>query len=178
MVVFVIIALLAAVLNTLLIDDLLGSAIAYGIAGVLCGLVLRTRLEGGVGRMLVVCFFGLGFAAGGVWSMVSVVAQGSLVDLASIDALIWGMIGFAASTPYLGTRLAPTLIAVACFGTAGGLAALLVDQVFGGLGVPFVNPVLVCLAAGVLDQMCGSIGLDSPETGFRRLRVHLEFRLR
>lgn len=173
MLVFLVVALLAAVLNTLLIDDLVGTAIAYGIAGLLCGLVLRTRLEGGVGRMLLVCFFAIGFAAGGVWSMVSVVAQASLVDLASMEALIWGINGFAASTPFLGTRLAPPLIAMACFGAAGGLSIVLLHELFGGLGVPFVN-----LAAGVLDQICGSIGLESPEQGLARLRVRLEFRLR
>jgi hypothetical protein len=142
MIVFVVIGLIAALLNTLLIDELVGSAIAYGIAGVLCGLVLRTRLEGGVGRMLVVCFFGIGFAAGGVWSMLTAIAFfGSLVDGASIGALSWGLIGFAATTPYLGTRF-------------------------------------VCLAAGVFDQICGSIGLESPERELARLRVRLEFRLR
>lgn len=178
MLVFLVVALLAAVLNTLLIDDLVGTAIAYGIAGLLCGLVLRTRLEGGVARMLVVCFFAIGFTAGGAWSMVSVVAQAPLVDLASMEALVWAAIGFAASSPFLGSRLAPTLIAVACFGTAGGLSIVLLHKAFGAVGVSFVNPMLVCLAAGVFDQLCGSIGLESPEQGFARLRVRLEFRLR
>jgi hypothetical protein len=178
MIVFVVIALIAALLNTLLIDELVGSAIAYGIAGVLCGLVLRTRLEGGVGRMLLVCFFGIGFAAGGVWSMLNAIVFGSLVDSASMGALSWGVIGFAATTPYLGTRFAPPLIAVACFGAAGALASVLSDIVFDGLSVLFVHPLLVCLAAGVFDQICGSIGLESPEKEFARLRVRLEFRLR
>jgi hypothetical protein len=179
MIVFVVIALLAALLNTWLID-LIGSAIVYGIAGVLCGLVLRTRLEGGVARMLVVCFFGIGFAAGGVWSMLMAMAFGSLVDSASMDTLSWAFIGFAATTPYLGTRFAPAPIAMACFGAAAGLAAVLSDMVFDGLGVGvlFFHPLLVCLAAGVFDQICGSIGLESPEKEFARLRVRLEFRWR
>ena len=112
--------------------------------------------------------------------MVTAVAPADLVELASAEALVWGVLGFAASTPYLGTgRLAPSMIALACFGAAGGLSIVLLDKVFLERGALFfVNPVLVCLAAGVFDQICGSIGLESPEKEFKRLRVRLEFRLR
>ena len=178
MIVFLVIALITAVLNTLLIAvDFLGLAIAYGLAGLLCGLVLRTRIEGGVGRVLLVCFYTLGFAAGGVWTGLTMVAQASLADVAGMNVLAWGVVGFAASTPYLGTRLTPPLIALACFGAAGGLTVVLVDVLieFGDL---FINPMLVCLAAGVLDQICERIGLESKESGFDRLRIRLEFRLR
>jgi hypothetical protein len=173
MIVFLLVALLNAALNIGAGDrDLVASAIAYAIAGLLCGLILRTRLEGNVARMLLVCFFGIAFAAGGAWSMVS------MGMLPGADALVWGVLGFAASTPYLGSgRLAPSMIATACFGAAAWFAAVIFGEV-SWLGVLIVHPVLVCLAAGVFDQLCGLIGLESPQKELGRLRVNLEFRLR
>jgi hypothetical protein len=180
MIVFFVIAFLAAVLHVVLgvFADTIGEAIAYAIAGLLCGLVLRTRLAG-VRRTLVVWLFAIGFVAGGVWSMKQMIAQAEMIQLVALHGLPWGLIGLGASIPYIGPRwrLAVPLFAAACFGAAGGLSIFLIYEVFGGF-IATLNPVLVCLAAGVFDQICASVGLESPEEEFERLRVRFEFRLR
>lgn len=184
MTVFLVIALLAALLHVVLGADtgLLGTAITYAITGFLCGLVLRTRLVGGVRRMLVVCFFAIGFTVAGVETTVLLAAQAPLVELVAVHGSFWGLAGLAGSIPYLGRgwRLAVPLFAAACFGAAGGLSFWLIDKGLGSFYVALlcVNPVLVCLAAGAFDQLCASIPLESPEEEFDRLRVRLEFRLR
>jgi hypothetical protein len=183
MTVFFVIAFLAAVLHVVLevFADTIGTAIVYAIAGLLCGLVLRTRLAG-VRRTLVVWLFAIGFVAGGVWSMKQMIAQAEMIQLVALHGLPWGLIGLGASIPYLGPRwrLALPLFAAACFGAAGGLSIFLIYEGFGGFLVTLlsVNPVLVCLAAGVFDQICASVGLESPEEEFERLRIRFEFRLR
>jgi hypothetical protein len=180
MTVFFVIAFLAAVLHVVLevFADTIGTAIVYAIAGLLCGLVLRTRLAG-VRRTLVVWLFAIGFVAGGVWSMKQMIAQAEMIQLVALHGLPWGLIGLGASIPYLGPRwrLAVPLFAAACFGAAGGLSIFLIYEGFGGF-LATLNPVLVCLAAGVFDQICASVGLESPEEEFERLRVRFEFRLR
>jgi hypothetical protein len=181
MTVFFFIAFLAAVLHVVLgvFADTMGMAIiAYAIPGLLCGLVLRTRLAG-VRRTLVVWLFAIGFVAGGEWSRTQLLAQAEMIQLVALHGLPWALIGLGASIPYLGPRwrLALPLFAAACFGAAGGLSIFLIYEVFGGF-VATLNPVLVCLAAGVFDQICASVGLQSPEEEFERLRVRFEFRWR
>jgi hypothetical protein len=185
MLVFVVMALFAALLHIVLFSyaDLLGTGVTYAIVGLLCGLVLRTRLVGGVQRMLVVCFFTIGFPLAGLFTLLLLIAEASLEELVFASAFAWGLVAFLASLPYLINeqgRLAPPLLAFACFGAAGGLALFLEYEDF----VPFdgaelcVHPVLVCLAAGVFDRLCAMLGLESPQEGFDRLRVRLEFRWR
>jgi hypothetical protein len=183
-VVFIVIGLLAAVLNVVLIvlADLVGMTIAYGIAGLLCGLVLRTRLVGGVQRTLVVCLFMIGFPAAVIWITEVLVTEAMLVELVALHALPWAVVGLGASIPYLVPRWrdGTPLIAAVCFGAAGGLGIILT---YDGtpkfpLALLFVHPMLICLGAGVFDQICGGIGLESPQRDFDRLRVQLEFRRR
>jgi hypothetical protein len=179
--VFLGIMMFAALLHVVLgvFADEVGTAIAYAISGLLCGLVLRTRLAG-VRRTWVVWLFAIGFAAGGVWHMRQLLAPLEGLQLVTLHGVPWALIGLVATLPYLGPRwrLAVPLFAAACFGAAGGLSIFLLYAGSGGLLVMLfaVNPVLVCVAAGVFDQICASIGLASPEEEFDRLRV--EFRLR
>lgn len=175
--VFIIIALVATLLHTVLLVfvDIIGSAIAFAIAGFSCGLVLRTRLSGGVKRMLVPIFFAIGFAVAGERTLLLLLSEAPLGVLIGVHALFWAVPAALASLPYL--RLAVPLFAFACFGATGALAALLLEW-FGPLGIFFVHPMLACLAAGVFDQLCARIGLESPEEEFDRLRMNVEFRLK
>jgi hypothetical protein len=182
--VFLVIALLAALLHVVLgaFVGFLGTAITYAITGLLCGLVLRTRLVGGARRMLVVCFFAIGFTIAGVWTTSLLAAEASMLELVGGHGFLWGLVGLAATTPYLGPgwRLAVPLFAAACFAAAGGLSIWLLYKGLGSFDAALlcVNPVLVCLAAGAFDQVCASIPLESPQEEFDRLRVRFEFRLR
>ena len=174
MMVFLVIAILAAVGNGLLGD--FANPVVYAFMGFLCGLVLRTRLEGGVARMLVVCFFAIGFPIAGYFTPLMFGAEP--IVQAAVHGLVWGVAGAAVSLPYLlGSgklvgRLKVPLIAALCFGVAGAAANLL------GILILILHPAVVCLAAGVFDLICENMGLKSPEEEFQRLRIRFEFRLR
>lgn len=180
MAVFLALALITALLHTVLlaVADFVGSAIAYAITGLLCGLVLRTRLVGGVRRMLVVCFSTIAFPAAGVMSFYVLMSGGSRIELAGVSALLWGLVGLAATIPFLGPRwrLAAPLFGAACFAAASGLAIFVFYDGF--VIWLFIGPAFACLGASVFDHLCASLGLVSPQEDFDRLRVSLEFRWR
>lgn len=183
MIVFLVIGLITALLHVALFEslDLVGTAIAYAVGGSLCGLVLRTRLEGGVARALVVCFSAIAFALMGPFDLVSLVAPAPLDEHVTWSALLWGLAGLFSISPFLGWSAGAPVGAVFCFAAAAGLARFVVFSAFDVLpGCElWLNPLLICtLGAGVFDLLCASIGLESPQRGFARLRVSLEFRLR
>lgn len=189
--VFISIGLVSALLHAVLLasDDLLGIASAYSIMGLLCGLVLRTRLESGVQRALVVCFSVIAFALAGPLELLTMISGAPRGELVSFSVMIWGLVGLFITLPFLGLdgRFFAPVCGLMCFAAAGGLARFVVELMLesqvdseqGFVLVLAIGPLFLCtLGAGMFDQICARMGLESPQQGLARLRVKLEFRLR
>ncbi|HVH98096.1 MAG TPA: hypothetical protein VM869_05285 [Enhygromyxa sp.] len=188
--VFIAIGLVGALLHVVLLasDSLLATSIAYAIVGLLCGLALRTRLQSGVQRALVVCFSVIAFALAGPLELLTMISQASLGEHVSASVMIWALVGVFITLPFLGLdgRIFAPVCALMCFAAAGGLARWVVElmlerlhvEELGFFFVLGVGPLFLMLGAGLFDRICERVGLESPQQGLARLRVKLEFRLR
>lgn len=171
---FLLVAIIAAFVRAALLPfDLLGSALAYGVAGFSCGWVLRTRLPA-ARRVPVIVVCAAVFLVCGPW-VESVPLGFGYYERVAYAMLSWAGAGAIIGVSYLsvGRLLAAPVLAAISFAIAGAAtqAILLVDILWVLLMSDLLSFVVLVGLGGVLfDYSCLSLGLASPTHGMDRLR--------
>ena len=171
---FLLVAVIATLTRAVLLPfDLLGWAIAWGIAGLLCGWVLRTRLPDLSRRVLVIVVSAAVFFVCGPWVELAPPEWG-LSARATYAMLSWAPAGAIIGLTYVsrGALLAAPALAALSFAAAGAATQLieLVETPWDPLPLTLLHVLVIVGFGGALcDYSCRSLGLASRAHGLARL---------